>query len=68
WFLLIHRTADALWLELSLPVGLDDTGRLAVWKDQVPLGAIALEQEFDSGTIGASEPIDVPVTRRVATE
>lgn len=68
WFLLVHRAPDALWIELSLPVGLDDTARLSAWREQIPLGAVALEQTIDTRTLDTGVSIDVPVIKRVASE
>lgn len=50
WFLMIRATDDALWLELSQPVGLDHAGYVSEWSERILLPRLAVS--------GGVTPID----------
>ena len=37
WFFLIRATDEALWLELSHPIGLDNSGHVSTWSERIIL-------------------------------
>lgn len=37
WFFLIRATDEALWLELSHPIGLDNSGYVSAWSERIVL-------------------------------
>lgn len=50
WFFLIRATDDALWLELSQPIGLDHAGYVSEWSERILLPKLAVS--------GGVTPID----------
>jgi len=40
WFFLIRATDEALWLELSHPIGLDNSGHVSAWSERIILPSL----------------------------
>ena len=65
YVLLVHRTANEVRLELSLPVDFDERGRIATWRDRIILEPIRLDAGPEvPAPIDPGEEIDVPVRRK----
>lgn len=46
WIFLVHRTANHIRCELSLPVGVDTSGRLDSWQERIILPPIDIDPEL----------------------
>ena len=45
WFLLLHRAANEIRCELSLPSGLSPDGRITRWQERIIISAIPLDDD-----------------------
>jgi len=64
WFLLLHRTADEIRCELSLPLEMSPDGRITRWQERIILSAIPLDGEAIE-IVGPQGPdLDIAVKRK----
>ena len=66
WLLLMHRTEDKVFSELSHPLDFDEKKRVNVWRERIILPSIDIApiDQFDIGT-DDGVTIDVSVRRRM---
>jgi len=47
WILLIHRAADEVRCELSLPISIGEDMHIDAWRERILLGSIPLDGDLD---------------------
>lgn len=66
WILLLHRAADEVRCELSLPIAMDEEGHVNAWRERILLGSIPLDG--DAGIAVPAPPalpdIEISIRRR----
>jgi len=63
WFLLLHRAAEEIRSELSLPLEIVD-GRITRWQERIILGAIPLDAEPINIVAPLGPDLDIDVKRK----
>lgn len=64
WILLIHHAKDEIRSELSLPLDMDETGRVTVWRERILLRPMPLDPVSVEVTAPVLPDIDVAVRRK----
>jgi hypothetical protein len=66
WILLVHWGQGEIRCELSLPLDLDDQGRVTIWRERILLRATPLDPDTVDVAPPTQPDIDVTVRRRRA--
>lgn len=64
WFLLLHRTAEEIRSELSLPSAMSSDGRITQWQERIILAAIPLDDPMEAIDAPEGEDVDIDVKRK----